>query len=160
MVGGPEVVAEEEQLILPEGSAEAAAEVVVREVAERTGEVCARVDGVILDKFKRRSVKAVGAGLERHVGHGADGPAQLRFEVVGRDVDALDRLRRRDDDLQQTRPFIVIDAFDLIEIAHARNAVRLCLESALCVEELGVLKGGRRRSGDQVQERLKVAVGP
>ena len=121
VVVGAQVVAEEEQLVFDDGSADAAAEVVVGEMAERPGEVGAGVDGVVLDELEGRTVELVGSGLEGHIGDGADGAAKFRFKVIGGDVDGLDGLGRRNEDLEQAGALVVVDAFDLIEVALTRG---------------------------------------
>ena len=72
VVNGAEIITEEEQLVLDDGSADAAAEVVIREVAERPGKIGAGVDGVVLNELEGRTVELAGSGLEGDVGNGAD----------------------------------------------------------------------------------------
>ncbi len=160
MVDGAEVVAKEEELVLDDRAADAAAEVVIREMAEGGGgEEGAGVDGVVLDELEGRAVKGVGSGFEGDVSDRTDGAAEFGFEVVGGDVDGLDGFGGRDDDLQQAGAFVVVDALDLVEVSHARDAVGFGLKGTLGIEELRVLEGGGGRSGDEVEKRLEVAIG-
>ena len=70
-------------------------------------------------------MELVGAGLERHIGDGADRAAKFRLIVIRRDIDGLDGLGRRNQDLEKTGALVVVDALDLVEIADARHAVGL-----------------------------------
>jgi hypothetical protein len=99
------------------------------------------------------------ARLERHVGDGAGGTAEFRFKVVGGDIYGGNGFCGRNDQLQQAGALIVVDAFNLVEIAFARQAVGFSLQRAGRVEELGVLEDLRRYAGNQVEKRLEVAVG-
>ena len=128
MVNGAEIITEEEQLVLDDGSADAAAEVVIREVAERPGKIGAGVDGVVLNELEGRTVELAGSGLEGHIGDGADGSAQFGFIVIGGDVDGLNGLCRRNEDLQKAGALVVVDAFNLVKVADARHAVGFSLQ--------------------------------
>src|SRR6202051_1495180 len=60
MVRSPEVITKEKQLVLDDGTADAAPVIVVRQMAERAGvKVGLGVDGAILDKFESRSVERI-----------------------------------------------------------------------------------------------------
>ena len=61
MVRGPEVVAKEEQLVLDDRAADAAAVVVVRQMAERAAKVGAGIDGTVLNVLERRTMEGVSA---------------------------------------------------------------------------------------------------
>src|SRR5713101_6035756 len=94
-----QVVTEEEQLVFPDGAADAPAKVVIGKMPQGTAKVRAGIDGVVLDEFERRTMECIGPGLENDVGDGAGGASQFSFKVVGRDIYGLDRLCWRDDDL-------------------------------------------------------------
>ena len=74
-------------------------------------------------------------------------------------MSTADGLGRRNDDLQKAGSFVVVDALDLVEIAFARQAVDFGLKGTRRIEELRMLEDRRRGAGNQVDERLKVAVG-
>src|ERR1035438_4711179 len=101
----------------------------------------------------------VGSGLEGDVDDGADGAAQLSLEVVGGDVDGGNGFCRRNHDLQQAGALVVVDTFNLVEVADARHAVGFGLQGAGSVEELRVLEDRGSGAGNYVEEGLVVAVG-
>ena len=102
-------------------------------------EVGARLEFAVLQELAGRTVKLVGAGPDAHIGHGADSAAQLRIVVSRRDVHGLNRLDRGNQDLQQPGPLIVIDALNLIAVAHPRCPVYFGLDGTCGVEKLRVL---------------------
>jgi hypothetical protein len=83
VVDGAQVITKEEQLVLDDWAAEAAAEVVVGEMSERPGEVGAGIDGVVLNELEGGTMELAGSGLESDVGDGTDGAAELGFIVNG-----------------------------------------------------------------------------
>jgi hypothetical protein len=52
----------------------------------------------------------------------------IGFIVIGRNVYGLNGLCWRNQDLQKTRALVVVDAFDLVEVADARHAVGFSLQ--------------------------------
>ncbi len=98
------------------------------------------------------------ARLQLHVRHRARRPAQLRFEVVGRNIHRLNRLDRRHQNLQQPGPLVIIDSLDLIVVAHAHLSVHFCLKRTGSVEKLRVLERRARGARDQVQQALIVPI--
>ena len=60
MIRSPKVITKEKQLVLDDGTADAAPVIVVGKMPERAGvKVRLGVDGTILDKFESRSVERV-----------------------------------------------------------------------------------------------------
>ena len=60
MVRSPKVITEEKQLVLDDGTADAATVVVVSQVTDRARlKVRSRIDGTILDKFESRSMERI-----------------------------------------------------------------------------------------------------
>ena len=76
-----------------------------------------------------QSREIVGAGFQRHIGDGARGASEFGLEIVGRDVDGCDGFGGRDDDLQQPGAFIIVNAFDLIEIAFPGQSIDFSLQA-------------------------------
>src|SRR5437763_5601787 len=61
MVRSPEIITKEKQLVLDDGTANAAPVIVVGKMPERAGvEVRLGIDGTILNKFESRSVEVIG----------------------------------------------------------------------------------------------------
>src|ERR1700730_17724737 len=60
MVRSPEIITKEKQLVLDDGTANAAPVIVVGKVPERPAKVRSRIDSAILDKFESRSVEGIG----------------------------------------------------------------------------------------------------
>src|SRR6266852_4228200 len=117
MVRSPEVITKEKQLVFNDVTADAAAIVVVRQVTEwAIVEIGAGVDSAVLDKFEGSTVERVSSGFQGDISHGTDSAAEFRFEVIRRNVNGLDRINRRNDDLQKSGTLIIVDAFNLIQI--------------------------------------------
>ena len=88
VVGDAKEVAEEEELILEDWTADGSAGVVVHESSVGAdGKVVARVDPVVLHVLEDRAMEAIGSGLQREVDDRTDGAAKFSLEVVGGDVD-------------------------------------------------------------------------
>ena len=104
-------------------------------------------------------MEVIAAAFQHHVGDSARGTAQFGFEIVGRDIHGLDGFGRRNQDLQQTGAFVIVDALDLVAVSLASLAVYFGLQGPAGVEELRVLPGGRRGSRHKIQQRLEIAVG-
>jgi hypothetical protein len=118
-----------------------------------------RVPLVLLSEEERRAAQVVGARLGRHRHRRAAGHALRRVEAVGRDVDVLDRLGRRDvagvvgqPDVDGRR------AVDAGGVGVARRAVDVGRERAPRRVGLRVLELRRRRARHQVHEGLVVPV--
>ena len=117
MIRGPKIVTKEEQLVLDDWTADAAAVVVVGQMTQRAAEVGARIDRTVLDELEGRTMKCIRARLQSDVGDCAGGAAQFRFEVIRGDIDRLNRFQRRNDDLQKAGTLVVVDTFNLVKIA-------------------------------------------
>jgi len=103
-------------------------------------------------------VEVVAPRLQDHVSDRAGAASQVHGVVAGGDVHQLNCFERRDQDLQQAGALVVVDAFDLVVIGHARGPVDFGLQRVRGVKELGVLLGWRRRAGHQGQQGLIIAV--
>ena len=158
MIDRTKIVAENEELVLLDRTADRSAKVVVRKMTQFGAKIRAGIHGIVLDELESRSVETVGTRFQRHVRDCAGGAAQFGLEVIGGDIDTGDRFRRRNDDLQKTRALIVVNAFNLIQIALARQAVGFCLQGTRGIEKLRVLECCRRRARHQVQQRLKIPI--
>src|SRR6185312_9570766 len=126
MVADMQVVAEDKQLVANDRAAEISAEVVIDGHRIRSGlEVVLGLQRADAIEFIGRAVKVVGAGFEDDIRHGSADPSELRLIVSGRDADALNRFAGRNENLQESRPFVVVYAFDLRVICQTRLAVDL-----------------------------------
>src|ERR1700761_499176 len=110
MVGRAEVVSVEEELVFYDGTAEAAAEVVVGEMSHAFVEVGASVERAVLYVLGGHAVELVGARVDDHVADCTDGSAQLGFIVRSRDVDGLDGLYWWNQNLEKAGTLLVVDA--------------------------------------------------
>ena len=158
MIQRPHVVGEEEELIVLDRPADIAAEIVVCDVSHRGIEKRSRIQVAILQILVAGAVKLIGSRLDHHIHDRAGGAAQFRIVVGGGNVDRLNRLRRRNQNLQQPRFFVIVDALDLIVIAHARLSVHVRLHGAGRVKKLRMLEGLLHRAGHQVQKILEIPV--
>src|SRR5579859_6635710 len=152
MIRGMEVISVKEDFVFLYGTAKTAAKIVVGHMAEDGVEVRTRVEGAVLQVFHRCAVKRVRSGLQDGIRNGANGTSELCIVIIGGNVNRLNRLGRGNQNLQQTCTFIVVDSFDLIAVAFAWLAIDLCLQCALRIEELRVLKCRRRRARYQIQQ--------
>ena len=159
VVRDPQKIAEEEDLVLLDRSADVAAEIVVGKMSHRGIEEVARVQRAVAQELVAGAVEFVGAGFQNHVGIGAAGAAQRRFVVAGGDVDRLNGFQRRNHDLQQAGALVIVDTFDLVAVPHAHLAVDFGLQRTGGVEELRMLEACPRGAGHQVQQRLIIALG-
>ena len=154
--------AEEEELVLLDRAAEGAAVDVARErgalQAEGVVVVAVRVQLVLVSEEVRRAVELVRAGLgDDRDGH-AGGHALVGVEVVRRDVDGLDRLRRvHVADVVRQPDVHGHGAVDAERVVVPLRAVHVRGERAAGRVDLGVLRLRRRRAGHEVDERLVVA---
>ena len=114
-----QIVGKEKELILLDGTAKIAAEVVVSEMPHGGIEIVAGIEIIAPDKFIGSAVVVVGARLQNNVYNGATGMTQLRVVIARRNVYSLDGLERRHQDLQKTGAFVVVDALDLVVVALA-----------------------------------------
>ena len=121
-------------------------------------EVGARVECAVLHVLGHHAVKLVGSRVDDHVAYRSDRPPQLGVIVAGRDVDGLDGLYRRNQDLQESGPLIVVDAFDLIAVPLAWLPVHLRLNRTRRIEELRVLEDRRPNARHQREQRLEVLI--
>ncbi len=158
VIRGSQKIAEDEDLVFLDRSAYVAAEIVIGEVSDRRVEEVARIQRTIAQKLVSGAVEFVGPGFQNHIGVGSARAAQGRFVVAGRNIHRLNRFEWRHHDLQQTGALIVIDAFDLIAVAHAHLTIDFGLQRTGGVEELGVLETRARGAGYEVQQRLIVAI--
>jgi hypothetical protein len=115
-------------------------------------EVGASVHIVVLEILERRAVKGIRTGLQRDVGDGAYGAAKLRLVVIRRDINTLDGFRWRNQNLQQSSAFVVVNTLNLLEIADARHTVSLRLQRILRIEELGMLEGCGACARNQIKQ--------
>ncbi len=153
--------AEVEQAVLLDGTADGAAEDVglaIRVVGRREV-VLARVELVLVAEPERRPANLVGARLGGHRDRRAARHALRRIEAVGRDVDRLDRLGRRDVAGVVGQPHVdggrTVDTRDVVV---AVGAVDVGRQRAARGVGLRVLEGRRRGTGHQVHQRLVVPV--
>ena len=158
MIRGAQEIGEEEQLVLLDRPADGAAEVVVVDGGHRGLEEVAGVEIAVLHELVEGAVELVGSRLQDHVSDRAGAASQIHGVVAGGDVHRLNRFERRDQDLQQAGALVVVDAFDLVVIRHARGPVDFGLQRVRGVKELGVLLRWRRRAGHQGQQGLIIAV--
>ena len=128
------VVDEEEGVVLPEGTAEGAAELILAILAllDRV-EVVAGVEEVVAEELKGRAVEGVGAGLGGDEDGGASAGAVLGGVVEGEDVELL-------------------DGVDLGEEGHAA-AGELVIVDAIEAPVVGVFGHALYRQGDRPAER-------
>ena len=103
------------------------------------------------------ALELVGARLQRDVGDGAAGAAELGVVVARRDADGLERLGRRNQHGQQAGAVVVVDAFDLHVVGEARLAVDVRRQRVLRVEELRVRPERPRGAGHRGDHALEVA---
>ena len=152
------VVAEEEQLVVLDRPAER--EPALQVVAGRRGvrEVAGRVRLLVVAEREDAALQRVRAGLERHVGDGAAGAAELRVVRARADVHRLDRLGRRNQRRQQPGAVVVVDPFDLDVVRQPRLAVDVGRQAVLGVEEIRVRALHPQRAGHHDQHPLEVAV--
>ena len=101
----------------------------------------------------------VGARFDENVGHGTGGAPKFGVEIRGGNVHRLDRFDWRNQHLQQAGALVVVDAFNLVVVAHPHLAVDFRLQGARGIEELGVLERGAGCAGNQIQQVLEVPVG-
>ena len=113
-------------------------------------EKVAGIEIVVPGEFVGSTVVVVGSRLQDDVGNGAARAAQFRIEIARRHVYCLDGFKRRYQDLQKTRAFVVVDALDLVVVALAQLAVDFRLQRATGVEELRVLESGAGCAGHNV----------
>ena len=103
-------------------------------------------------------MQLVGAGLGDDRARGAAGHAQVGVEVVGHDVDRLDRLGRRDVARVVRQPDVDRHrAVDAGGVAVRLDAVHPGPQRAARRVDLGVLELRGRRAGDEVDQLLVVA---
>ncbi len=159
MVRSTQKIAEDENLVLLDGAADVAAEIVVGKMSHRSIEEVPCVQGAIAQKLVAGAVEFVGPRFQNHVGIGAAGAAQFRFIVAGGNVHRLNRLQWRNHDLEQPGAFVIVDTFDLVAVPHSHLAVDFGLQRTGSVEELRVLETCPRRAGHQIQQRLIIPVG-
>jgi hypothetical protein len=76
VVGDAQEIAEDEDLVLLDGTADVAAEIVVGEVADGGIEEVAGVEGAVAQELIAGAVEIVGAGFQNDVGIGAAGAAE------------------------------------------------------------------------------------
>jgi hypothetical protein len=152
------VVAEEEELAAHDRSAER--EPAVGELGRRlqVREVVARAGRLCVPEEEHAPLEVVGAGLQRDVRHRAAGAAELRVVVAGGDAHRLERVRRRDDHLQQAGLVIVVESFNQRVVRLPRLAVDLHREGILRVEKRGVFPVRPRRAGHHDQDALEIPV--
>ena len=105
-----------------------AAKVVVGQVTQRSAKVRTCVQIIVLKELECGAVKIVGAGFEYDVGDGTCGATEFSLEIIRRDIDRFNSFGRRNDDLQKPGPFIVVNAFNLVEISLAGQSVGLSLQ--------------------------------
>src|SRR6266481_6168391 len=122
-------------------------------------EKVAGVEITVPGEFVGSAVAVVGSRLQDNVGNGAARAAQFRVEIARRHVYCLDGFKRRYQDLQKTRAFVVVDALDLVVVALAQLAVDFRLQRTACVEELRMLESGASRAGHDIQKVLEIAIG-
>src|SRR5438270_48870 len=82
------------------------------------------------------------------------GPTQLRVVVAGGYVHRLNGFKRRHDDLQQAGALVIVNALDLIVVAHPQLAVDFGLQGTAGVKELRMLESGSRGAGHDIQQIL------
>src|SRR5205807_2249042 len=123
-----QIVGEEEELILLDRTSDISAKIVVSKMPDRRIEKVAGVEIAVSGEFVGRTVIAVSARLENNVGHRAARPAQFRVVVARGHIYRLDGFEWRYDDLQKTGSLVIVDALDLVVIAHAQLAVDFGLQ--------------------------------
>ena len=87
------VGAEEEEPVLDDRAADAAAKLVALEMVRHRREKVARVHRAVAQELEHRAVQLVRAGLGHDVDHGARRPAVLGAVVVGLDAELFERVR-------------------------------------------------------------------
>ncbi len=110
-------------------------------------------------EFVGSAVVVVGSRLQDDVYNGATRTAQFRVEIARGHVYRLDGFKRRYQDLQKPRAFVVVDALDLVVVALAQLAIDFRLQRTTRVEELRMLESGASRARHDVQKALEIAIG-
>src|SRR2546425_212469 len=119
MILDAQIVAEEESLILADGSANRAAEIVVSKVAASRIVPVPGSQSADAIELIHRSMDLVGAGLQDDVRHPAGCASQFSFEITGGNVYRQQRFLRWNENLQQARTLVVVDSFELQVVAQA-----------------------------------------
>src|SRR5207245_6580680 len=87
------VRAEEEEPVLDNRPAQAAAVLIALELIRSQGEKVAGVEGAIAQELERRSVESVGSRFRHDVDYGPGSPAIFGAVVVGLDTELVQRVR-------------------------------------------------------------------
>ena len=122
---GPVVVAEEEHLVLDDGAAGGYAELVAPQRGDRLArgqKEVAGVELVVAQKFPRRAVKLVGAGLGDDIDDRAAARAELGRVLADLNTELLDRIHRRAEVPAIEEGFLVIGAVELVVVVLVRHA--------------------------------------
>src|SRR5271167_469406 len=98
MIRGAEVIGEEEQLVLLDRTADAAAEIVVMNSGHCGIEEIAGVKITVLNVLIGGTVELVAPGLQNDVGNGPGAASQVHGVVAGGNVHRVDGVQRRDQD--------------------------------------------------------------
>ena len=155
-----QVIAEKEDLVLPDRAAKIAAEIVIGKMADGRAEKASGIKIAVLEELVGRAMEAVGPRFQYHVGDGANRPAEFRFVVAGGHVHGLDSLGGRNHDLESTRAATVLETLYQIVVAMPVLPVHLRLHGTSAVQKLRSLERSPRGPGHQVQQRLIVPVYP
>ena len=104
------IIAEDEQLVLDNGRADRAAELIAAELGNPRRERGPGVDVVIADELERAAVNFVAAGLQGSVDNSAAGAAELGRSDVGLYLEFLNRLRRGEEHDRVHHRLVVVQA--------------------------------------------------
>src|SRR5262249_22307692 len=147
-VADPLIIPEEEGFVLNDWPTERESELVVNSVRFAGGKEIAsgeRADAVV---FEDAALKGVAARSKGGIDHSPTRPPELRLMVAGCDIHGRERFDGWNQDLKQSGPMVVVDAFNLNIIGIARLAVDLRCKTVLRVEKFRVLPMCASRARD------------
>ena len=158
VVDGPLIIAEEEELVVNDRSAEGEAGVEELRRGFQVCEVLARVGRIRVAEHERASFDLVGARLQGDVRHRPARPPELRVVVARRHAHRLERIGGGNDHLQQSGLVIVVEPLDQRVVRQTRLAVDFHGQRILRVEEGRVFTVRTRRARHCDQDALEIPV--
>ena len=160
------VVAEDEDAILLDGTADRAPELVAAEGRHRSGvEEVTRIELAVAEEFEEASVQGVAAGLRDYQDLGSGAFAVCRVVSAGEDVELTDCVdaekvaadsARGDSELARTRVFDSVEEDQVVHGTAARDGEGVAVAGAGLRTLEGAVVDGPGVEGDQVIEAASV----
>ena len=158
MPARPLVVEKAEEPVLAKRPSNRSPELVPAQGRLQVGERVSRVELVVTEVFKQRSVEPVGSRLGGGLHHGSGGLAKFRVVVAGGHLEVLQRVKVGVDDGDAQDGAVVFRSVDQKSVGKEKLAVHVYLDAALWILARSMLPPVHLRPGHHQEQFGQIPV--